>query len=110
VSKTQLSYALLLIPKPGKKQPGFQIVVFSRTGPRIQFVSHVVHKWTGTFSERSDFVISKVPPGQYEGYAESGETPKVSIHLDGLLYEAIGKASSLYYWKDGRYEGVPISD
>lgn len=110
-SKTELSYALFLVVKPGSKQQGASIVVFSRMQSSGAFVPHVVHKWeTGNSLAFPDLVISKVPPGQYEGYAESDEVPKVSILLDSLLYEAIGKASSLYYWKNGRYQQLVTSD
>ena len=110
-SKTELSYALFLVSRLGRKQQGASIVVFSRTQSSSAFVPHVVRKWdTGNSFAFPDLVVSKVPPGEYEGYAESDEAPMVSIHLDGLLYEAIGKASNLYYWKDGGYQGIPISD
>lgn len=110
-SKTDLSYALLLVPRVSQKQLGFQIIVLSRTLPSALFVSHsVFRRNAGALSGRSDLAISKVPPGQYAGYAESDEFPKVSIHLDGLLYEAIGQASNLYYWENGQYKDLPLSD
>jgi hypothetical protein len=111
-SKPQLSFALFLVPRLVRKQQGFQLVVFSRTEPSALFVSHTVFQVdTGNFYERSDLVISRVPPGQYEEVEEdSGNPRKVSLHLDGLLYEAIGKASSLYYWENGKYKGLPLSD
>ncbi len=103
-SKSELSYALFLVPRGDRKQPGASIVVFSRTAPTIPFVSHLVFKWdTGNFYDHSDLVISKVAEGEY------GD-PKVVIDLDGVLYEAMEKASSLYYWKNGHYHVLSISD
>jgi hypothetical protein len=103
-SKSELSYGLFLVPRPDRKHPGASIVVFSRTRLTIPFVSHLVQRWdAGNFQDHSDLVISKVVPGKY------GD-PKVLIDLDGVLYEALEKASSLYYWKNGRYQGLSISD
>jgi hypothetical protein len=103
-SKSELSYALFLVPGPDRKQPGASIVVFSRTGPTIPFVSHLVFKWdVGNFYGHSDLVISKIAAGRY------GD-PQVLIDLDGVLYEAMEKASSLYYWKNGQYHGLSVSD
>jgi hypothetical protein len=103
-SKSELSYALFLVPRPDRERPGASIVVFSRIRPTARFVSHLVFRWNdGNFCIPSDLVISKVAAGKYGG-------PKVLIGLDGVLYEAMEKASSLYYWKNGRYQGLSISD
>jgi len=102
-SKSELSYALFLVPRPDRKQPGASIVVFSRTGPTIPFVSHLVFKWdVGNFYGHSDLVISKIAAGRY------GD-PQVLIDLDGVLYEAMEKASSLYYWKNRQYHVLSVS-
>jgi hypothetical protein len=103
-SKSELSYALFLIPRPDRKRPGASIVVFSRIQATARFVAHLVFEWDdGNFCLPSDLVISKVAAGKY------GD-PEVSIDLDGILYEALEQASSLYYWKNGRYHGASISD
>src|SRR5215831_11719193 len=44
-SMTELSYALLLVSKPGRKRLGFRVIVFSRNGPSTPFVEHLVTKW-----------------------------------------------------------------
>jgi hypothetical protein len=75
--KTELSYALFLVGRPERKQPGASIVVFSRTGPSVPFVPHLVSKWdAGNFDAFPDLVISKVPPGQYAEYNDSDEPPR----------------------------------
>jgi len=103
-SKSELSYAAFLVPRSDRKRPGASIVVFSRIRTTARFVSHLVLKWdAGNFYDHSDLVISRVAVGEY------GD-PKVVTDLDGVLYEAMEKASSLYYWKNGRYQGLSISD
>ena len=84
-------------------QPDPSIVVFSPTEPSGTFVPHLVFKWdSGNSYPFPDLVIAKVPPGQYEEYEEESDKPrKVSIDLEGLFYEALEKAASLYHWKMG---------
>lgn len=107
-SKSELSYALFLVPRPDRKHPGASIVVFSRTRPTIPFVSHLVQKWdAGNFYEHSDLAILKVAAGKY---ADPEGGPEVLIDLDAVLYVAMEKAASLYYWKNGRYQALSISD
>jgi hypothetical protein len=103
-SKSEISYAFFLVPRPERKHPGASIVVFSRVRPTAPFVPHLVFKWdAGGFYDHSDLVISKVAAGKY------GD-PQVLIDLDGIMYEAMEQASSLYYWKNGRYQVLSISD
>jgi hypothetical protein len=107
-SKTELSYALLLVSKPERKRPGLRILVFSRPAPSEPYVMHLVSKWdTGTFYEGSDQVIATVPPGHYE---EVVGPKKVQIDLDGIWYEVMEKGAILYYWKNGRYHELTTSD
>src|SRR6476661_2581762 len=84
-SKTELSYALLLISKPDRKRPGLRILVFSRPAPTTPYVAHVISKWdTGTFYDGSDQVIATVSPGRYEGVMGP---KKVQTDLDSISYE-----------------------
>ena len=107
-SKTELSYALLLVSKPDRKLPGLRILVFSRPGPSAPYVAHLVSKWdTGTFYEGSDQVIATVPAGHYE---EAIGPKKVQTDLDGIWYEVMEKGAILYYWKNGRYHELVTSD
>jgi hypothetical protein len=107
-SKTELSYALLLVSKPDRKRPGLRILVFSRPGPSAPYVVHLVSKWdTGTFYEGSDQVIATVPAGHYE---EAVGPKKVQTDLDGIWYEVMEKGAILYYWKNGRYHELVTSD
>jgi len=107
-SKTELSYALLLVSKPDRKRPGLRILVFSRLGPSAPYVEHLLAKWdVGTFYEGSDQVIATVPTGNYE---EAMGPKKVQIDLDGICYEVMGKGTILYYWKNGRFHQLATSD
>jgi hypothetical protein len=107
-SKTELSYALLLISKPDRKRPGLRILVFSHPAPTAPYVAHVISKWdTGTFHDGSDQVIATVPPGRYE---EVMGPKKVQSDLDSISYEVMEKGSILYYWKNGRYHELTTSD
>jgi hypothetical protein len=111
-SKTYLSYAFFLVSKPEKKLPGFHVVVFSRTEESALIVSHIVFESErGTFSPYSDLVIATAPPHQYEELDEDTDKPrKVTLQLDGILYEAIGMASSLFYWDRDHYAALSLSD
>src|SRR6266852_4308816 len=81
-SKAELSYALLLISKPDRKRPGLRILVFSRLGPSVPYVAHLLSKWdVGAFYEGSAQVISTVPAGNYE---EAMGPRKVQSDLDGI--------------------------
>jgi hypothetical protein len=107
-SKTEPSYALLLVSRPDRKRPGFRILVFSHSGPSAPYVAHVVSKWdVGTFYEGSDQVIATVPPGHYE---EASGPRKVLIDLDGIWHEVMEKGAILYYWKNGRFHELVTSD
>jgi hypothetical protein len=107
-SKTEPSYALLLVSRPDRKRPGFRILVFSHTGPSAPYVAHLVSKWdVGTFYEGSDQVIATVPPGHYE---EASGPRKVLIDLDAIWYEVMEKGAILYYWKNGRFHELVTSD
>lgn len=107
-SKTELSYALLLVSKPDRKRPGLRIVVFSRTAASGQFVPRLISRYdTGTFYEGSDQVIATVPPGHYK---EAMGSRKVVIDLDAILYEVMEKGSIVYYWKNGRYQQLVTAD
>jgi hypothetical protein len=107
-SKTELSYALLLVSKPERKRPGLRILAFSRVGPSAEYAMRVISKYdTGDFYEGSDQVIATAPAGHYE---EAQGPKKVDIDLDGISYEVMEKGAILYYWKNGRYHGLATSD
>jgi len=107
-SKAELSYALLLVSKPGRKRLGFRVIVFSRNGPSAPFVEHLVTKWNiGFYDQGSDEVIATVPPGHYE---EAIGPKNVNTELDAILSETIGKGAAMYYWKKSRYHELITSE
>lgn len=107
-SKTELSYALLLVSKPDRKRDGLRFLVFSRTAGSAECAVRVISKYdTGSFYEGSDHVIFAVPAGHYE---EAVGPRKVTTDLDGIWYEIMEKGAILYYWKSGRYRELVTSD
>jgi hypothetical protein len=107
-SKTEFSYALLLVSKPERKRPGLRILVFSRLGPSAEYILRVISRYdTGDFYEGSDQVIATVPAGHYE---EAQGPKRVDVDLDGISYEVMEKGAILYYWRNGRYHELVTSD
>jgi hypothetical protein len=107
-SKTEFSFAFLLVSKPDRKRPGLRILVFSRSDVSAPYVPRTISKWNvGPFYENSNQVIATVPPGHYE---EAQGPHKVQTDLDGISYEVMEKGTILYYWKNGRYQGLATSD
>jgi hypothetical protein len=107
-SKTEFSFAFLLVSKPNRKRPGLRILVFSRPDVSAPYVPRTISKWNvGLFYEKSDQVIATVPPGHYE---EAQGLHRVQTDLDGISYEVMEKGTILYYWKNGRYHQLATSD
>jgi len=111
-SNAYLSYAFFLVSKPEKKRAGFHVVVLSRTEDSAQISSHVVFESEEReFISRTGLAIAKARPGQYTELDEDSDKPRqITMHLDGVFYEAIGVASTLYYWDHGHYAALPLSD
>jgi hypothetical protein len=55
----------------------------------------------------SGLVISKMPPGRYPGF---DTRQSVRLKLDGLEAEWLEKSSTLYFWRNGKYEKLQTSD
>ncbi len=107
-SKTELSYALLLVSKPDRKRQGFRVVAFTPSGPSAPYVSHLVTKWNdGLYYSASDEVIATVAPGHYK---EAIGSKNVQTDLDAILCETLEKGAAVYYWKNGRYHELITSE
>jgi hypothetical protein len=108
-SKTELSFAVLLISKPDRKRLGFRVVAFSREGSKSPYIARLVTKWNqgGPYNLGSDEVIARVPPGQYNDV----EKPN-SVHtdLDSILDETLEKGAAIFYWKNDRYRELQTSE
>jgi len=107
-SKTERSYALLLISKPERKRQGFRLIVFSRIGPSVPYVTRLITKWNiGLYYQGSDEVIAAVPPGHY---GEAMGPKSVDTNLDTIMCATMEKGAAVYYWKNGRYHELITSE
>ena len=107
-SKSELSYALLLVSKPDRRRQGFRVVAFTRGGPPTTYIPHLVTKWSiGLYYYNSDEVIATVPPGRY---AEATGPKNLQTDLDSILCETLEKGAAVYYWKNGRYHELITSE
>jgi hypothetical protein len=55
----------------------------------------------------SGLVIWKAKPGTF---SDLESRKKIQTKLDGVVVEWIEKAAVLYYWSDGHYQRLSISD
>lgn len=99
-SKKDLSFAVGLIStKMG--QPNFKLVIVNREEGAYRHIVLVEPEHPG-FS-----VISRVPPGKY---FDNEKGKNVELVLEGVQLEDISKGAILFYWKDGRYEELVVSE
>jgi hypothetical protein len=98
-----LIYAVLLVPK-SKTGTGYKLVLFSEAPGTNAFTWKLLENY-----EKDNFapVIWKLPPGKYTSYT-SGKT--IRLALDGLNVEWLEKSSYIFYWFEGRYHKIWISD
>jgi hypothetical protein len=102
-SASELSYAILLVPK-SEPTDGYKIVVFSK-GPTGDAYSW---KLLDHAEGQSDsLVISKAEPGKYSDFEQ---TKSIQTKLDCVYVEWIEKGAILHYWLAGRYHKLRVSD
>ncbi|MSQ77265.1 MAG: hypothetical protein EXR97_02260 [Nitrospiraceae bacterium] len=53
------------------------------------------------------YVIYAVPP---EEYTDAFETESVKLRLDGLQVEQMESGAMLFYWKEGQYRSLILSE
>ena len=58
-------------------------------------------------STTSGLVISKMPPGKYSDFEQ---TKSLRLKLDAVNVEWLEKAAVLYYWANGKYHTIQVSD
>jgi len=103
-SADDLSYAILLVPK-SKPDGGHKIVVFGKPSANVDYVGKlIVHAEGGTYS---GLVVSKAEPGKYSSW---DSTKAIQIKLDGVYVEWMEKGAQLFYWSNGRYRKLQVSD
>ncbi len=100
--QANLSYALFLIPHERMK-PGSRFVVMSKRKKGGFEVSILFQ----TDNPTSYNVVSRVPPGKY---SDSQKTESVLLSLDGILLRQFEVGATLFYWKNGRYRQLILSE
>jgi hypothetical protein len=65
----------------------------------------VIEDGKDQISER--VVIYRVPPGPYN---DPENTRRVRIQLDGIVAEAMEAGASLYFWRNGHFGHLVISE
>ena len=101
---SQREYAILLIPKAGPENRYIVVVLAPSKSSTKYHASSLDH---GASTPNSGLVISRVPPGNQEGFDES---KAVKLELDGINVEWLEKSSVLYYYSNGRYHHLQTSD
>jgi hypothetical protein len=102
--KSELSYALLLIPR-AKGKPGFRLVVLSKGSGKSGYSANVLEQ--NDTDLMSDAAIFRAEPG-----LQFNEEKFAAFKLksDGIYFETFEKAGWIYYWKRGKYQRVVESD
>jgi hypothetical protein len=102
-SKERLSYAVLLIPR-GQDESGYRLLTFAKetTGDFVTQLLEEVKQGSSGFP-----VIIAVPPGEY---SDPEEETRVRLNLDGILAERLEVGAILYYWKEGRFQELIVSE
>jgi hypothetical protein len=100
----ELSYAILLVPKsnPGG---GHKVVVVSKGGPKSAYTWKLLDHGDG--QTYSGLVISKAAPGKYSDWENN---KSIRLKLDGIQVEWMEKGAVLYFWSEGRYRKIQVSD
>lgn len=104
VSADSLSYAFLLVPQ-SDPTGGHRIVVFNKDTTKDAYTWTLLDHADG--QTYSGLVISKTEPGKYNNL-ESAKS--VRIKLDGLYVEWMEKGAVLYFWSEGRFHKIVVSD
>ncbi len=103
-SADSLSYAILLVPQ-SNPNGGHKIVVFSKDATKDVYTWRLLdHAETQTYS---GLVISKAAPGKY---SDLENNKSIQIKLAGIYVEWLEKGALLYFWSEGRYRKIVVSD
>lgn len=97
-----LSYAMILISRESTKPVSKFLIISERRKELFEIV--VSYPYFG--------FVSTVPPGKYEGAkgADYQQPDFIQLHLEGIVFEGFQKGKILYYWKNGRYHSLIISE
>lgn len=96
-TRTYPSYAMVLVSREPTKPDSKFLVMSERRKGRFEV----------TVLSTDFGFVSTVPPGKY---TDSQQTEKVQLNLDGILFEVFQKGAGLYYWRNGRYRQLIMSE
>ena len=99
----RLAYALLLVPKSEPKH-GYKIIVLRELASDHTYRATLLDQGEST---TSGLVISNMPPGKYSDFEQ---TKSLRLKLDAVNVEWLEKAAVLYYWANGKYHTIQVSD
>jgi hypothetical protein len=100
----ELSYAILLVPK-SNPSGGHKVVVVSKGAPKSTYTWKLLDHAEG--QTYSGLVISKAAPGKY---SDLENNKSIQLKLDGIQVEWLEKGAVLYFWSEGRYRKIVVSD
>ena len=103
-STKELSYALLLVPKSNPNE-GHKIIVVSKNETNDSYDWRLLDHAEG--QTYSGLVLSKAAPGKYSDWENE---KSIQLKLDGIQVEWMEKGAVLYFWSEGRYRKLQISD
>jgi hypothetical protein len=99
-----LSYGLLLV-RQSNPSGGHKVLIFSKHATKEAYRSILLDQAeTQTYS---GLVISKAEPGKYKDWEGNRS---IQIRLDALYVEWMEKGAVLYFWSEGRYRKIQVSD
>ena len=100
--RNELAYAFSLKPRD-YRQGGWRLVVISKT-TQGTYRDRVL----GQTGERvPPYVIYSAPP---EEYTDAFETESVRLRLDGIQVEQMEAGAMLFYWREGQYRSIILSE
>jgi hypothetical protein len=100
----ELSYAVLLVPKSNSSE-GYKFGVLSKGAADKDYAWKLIdHAET---QADPGLVISKAPSGKYSDWEGN---KSVRLKLDGIQLEWMEKGAVLYFWSEGQYHRIRVSD
>jgi hypothetical protein len=98
------SYAVLLVPKSNSSE-GYKVGVLSKGSADKDYAWKLIdHAET---QADPGLVISKAPSGKYSDWEGN---KSVRLKLDGIQLEWMEKGAVLYFWSEGQYHRIRVSD
>ena len=104
LSSTEASFAFSLLPR-NKKTEGYRLVVVSKDRAKEgQYVDTVLDQANEPVNPQ---IVYTVPPGKY---SDQSGTEAVELVLDGIQVEEMEKGAALFFWRDGQYRRLQVSE